>query len=74
MSTGLRWKPARLLDVGDVIVGDGGRFKVIDWDPTMPCVRIIMTVVDLANGEEFEYTARWDDEYAVAPRNLGVAG
>lgn len=74
MSTGLEWKPARLLDVGDVIVGDGGRFKVIEWDPVMPCSRIAMTLVDLAAGSEFEYWARWDDEYAVAPRKVGVAG
>jgi hypothetical protein len=74
MSTDLTWKPARLIDAGDVIVGDGDRFKVADWDPTMPCVRIVMTLVDLADGREFEYTARWDDEYAVAPRNLGVPG
>ena len=69
----LVWKPARMITEGDVIVGDGGTFQVIDWDPTMPLVRIIMTLVDLGSGRVFEYTARWNDEYAITPRSLGGA-
>ncbi|WP_173053367.1 hypothetical protein [Phytohabitans houttuyneae] len=57
-----------------MIVGDGGTFRVVEWDLTMPCVRIAMTLVDLASGRQFEYTARWGDEYAVATPMVGVAG
>jgi hypothetical protein len=63
---GLAWKPARLIAVDDVIVGDGGRFRVDTWEPVLPLSRIAMTLTDLHTGEQFSYTARWDDQYAIA--------
>jgi hypothetical protein len=63
---GLTWKPARLITVDDVIVGDGGRFRVDAWEPVLPLSRIAMTLTDLHTGEQFSYTARWDDHYAIA--------
>jgi hypothetical protein len=69
----LVWKPARLIAVGQVIVGDGGRFRVDAWEPVLPLSRIGLTLTDLGTGEQFHYTARWDDHYAVASERGGAA-
>lgn len=60
----LLWKPARMLAAGDVIDGDGGQFRVNTWEPVLPGNRVAMSLTDVATGESFDYTARWDEHYA----------
>jgi hypothetical protein len=70
--TKLVWKRARLIAIGQIIVGDGGRFRVNAWEPVMPLSLVGLTLTDLATGEQFGYTARWDDHYAVASDRGGA--
>jgi hypothetical protein len=70
----LAWKPARMIAAGDIIVGDGGdRFRVDAWEPAMPLSLVTLTLTDLGSGEQFHYTARWDDHYAVVSDRGGAA-
>jgi hypothetical protein len=72
-TTRLVWKPARLIRPGEVIVGDGGRFRVEAWEPVMPLSLVTLTLTDLGSGARFHYTARWDDHYAVTSDRGGAA-
>jgi hypothetical protein len=72
-ATKLVFKPARLIAAADVIVGDGGRFRVDAWEPVLPLSLVGLTLTDLGTGEQFHYTARWDDHYAVATDRGGAA-
>jgi hypothetical protein len=72
-ATKLVWTPARLIRVGDVIVGDGGRFHVNAWEPVLPLNLVGLELTDLGTGAQFHYTARWDDHYAVVADRGGAA-
>jgi hypothetical protein len=72
-TTQLVWKPARLLAVGEVIVGDGGRFRVESWEPVLPLSVVGLVLTDLGTGAQFAYTAGWDVHYAVLRPDRGGA-
>jgi hypothetical protein len=61
----LDWRRAATLGAGMVISGDGGRFRIDEWEPVLPGSRVAMRLIDLDTFDSFDYTAHWDDVYAV---------